>query len=85
MEEGISVTMYFCFYGFANTTIKAFQFYKVEAFNNKLTKNLSKVVRFANNTIHKILKFYEGLKSGITYKGKKGPTNMSDYSNNNIF
>ena len=64
---------------------KAFQFYKVEAFNNEFIKNLSKVARSANKTLHRILKFYEGLKSGTTYKDKKGPTNTSKYIDNNIF
>ena len=64
---------------------KAFQFYKVEAFITELIKNLSKVERSANKTLHRILKFYEGLKSGTTYKDKKGPTNTSKYIDNNIF
>ena len=67
------------------TKIKAFQFYKVEVFNNELIKNLSKVARSANKTLLRILKFYEGLKSGTTYKDKKGPTNTSKYIDNNIF
>ena len=64
---------------------KAFQFYKVEVFNIKLTKNLIKVARFANKTLHKIWKFYERLKSGTTYKNRKGPPNMSKYIDNNSF
>ena len=43
------------------------------------------VARSANKTLHRILKFYEGLKSGTTYKDKKGPTNTSKYIDNNIF
>ena len=46
---------------------KAFQFYKVEVFNNELTKNLNKVARPTNKDITQNLELYEGLKSGTIY------------------
>ena len=64
---------------------KAFQFYKVEVFNNEITKNLSKVARSAIKDMYRILEFYEGLKSGTIYTNEKGLPNTSKYIDNNIF
>ena len=59
--------------------------YSVDLFNNKLTKNLSKFARFANKTLNKNFKFFEGLKSGTTYKNRKGPNKSSKYIDNKFF
>ena len=52
-------------------------FYKVEVFNNEITKNLSKVTRSAIKDMYRILEFYEGLKSGTIYTNENGLPNIS--------
>ena len=64
---------------------KAFQFYKLEVFNNEITKNLSKVARSAIKDMYRILEFYEGLQSGTIYNNENGLPNISKYIDNNIF
>ena len=66
--------------GMANT--KALQFYKVEAFNVELTKNLNKVVR-STNRITKNSKKDSKVVQPIQMKNC--PPNSFKYIDNNIF